>query len=153
MATALSADRNRPTSQNRLTRAVEDLPDPSRKVFRRQAAVPFAERFGFVERLERFVFVAVVGFEGVLRILGGAEEGPDVAVVRQVLSEAAKFLCGVLEFAAEVAFQSVANALRRIREDDGAGLRGTRGNDRRLWRGSAGCGCEIGDRGGVLRGG
>src|SRR3954451_740553 len=133
-----------------LTRAVENLPDPSREVLRRQAAVPFAERFGFVEGLEGVVFVAIVGFEGVLRVLGGAEEGPDVAVVRQVLSEGAELLCGVFEFTAEVAFERVANALRRIREDDGAGLCRTRGDDRGLWRGSAGRGCKVSDRGGIL---
>src|SRR3954452_21269658 len=122
-----------------LTRAVEHFSDLLRKVLRWQAAVPSAEIFCFAEGLHRLVPVSVVRFEGVLRVLGGAEEGPDVAVGGQVVGEGAELVRGVFELAAEVAFQRVAHAVRGVGEDDGAGLRGTRRNGRRYRRAGRGC--------------
>src|SRR5438270_8067547 len=134
----------------RLDRAVEDFADPARKVFGRQSAVPSAERFGFAEGLYRLVFVALLRVEGILGVLAGAEEGPDVAVVREVLSERAKPLRGVVEFAAEIAFQRVMQPASGVGQHERAGLRRTRQNRNGCRNRSAGGGREVGDRGRVL---
>src|ERR1041385_5400214 len=135
-----------------LTRVLERLADPPREVLRRKSAVPAAQRFRFLERRHRGVFVVVVRFERVLRVLRRAEKRPDPAVLRKLLRERLESARRFLEIAGEVFFQRPAETLFRLTERGIGGGDGTRRRQHGRGRGrEAGRGGGVREQRRVLR--